>query len=246
MCVAGGEASGNKENVVQLWRSWIWYCKIQIRRNLTFNPFRVGLCDLPYPGMLPGLRNRVGGEGLFPSPSSHTTVRAVRHTAVCQNIGFSAFLALGGLFSPRISGTAIRLFFSFGRFLLPSPYSDIQPFSCVEFLPLWSVQPRFPLTMASADFCLYTTKSLSPVAALPLSRSIASSTDRPPRVRLYAFRSCSICIYVAIIFYSRGFCFTGNITLIAPPYMQFLSVCSNVCLQLLSDSQSPPTPLLFS
>ena len=29
--------------------------------------------------------NRVGGEGLFPSPSSHTTVRAVRHTAVCQN-----------------------------------------------------------------------------------------------------------------------------------------------------------------
>jgi uncharacterized protein YndB with AHSA1/START domain len=29
--------------------------------------------------------NRVGGKGLFPFPSSHTTVRAVRHTAVCQN-----------------------------------------------------------------------------------------------------------------------------------------------------------------
>jgi len=29
------------------------------------------------------LLNRVGGEGLFPSPSSHTTVRAVPHTAVC-------------------------------------------------------------------------------------------------------------------------------------------------------------------
>ena len=26
--------------------------------------------------------NRVGGKGLFPLPSSHTTVRAVRHTAV--------------------------------------------------------------------------------------------------------------------------------------------------------------------
>ena len=28
------------------------------------------------------LKNRVGSEGLFPSLSSHTTVRAVRHTAV--------------------------------------------------------------------------------------------------------------------------------------------------------------------
>ena len=28
------------------------------------------------------VQNRVGSEGLFPSLSSHTTIRAVRHTAV--------------------------------------------------------------------------------------------------------------------------------------------------------------------
>ena len=29
-----------------------------------------------------GIHNRVGGTGLIPVPTSHTTVRAVRHTAV--------------------------------------------------------------------------------------------------------------------------------------------------------------------
>jgi hypothetical protein len=29
--------------------------------------------------------NRVGSEGLFPSLTSHTTVRTVPYTAVCEN-----------------------------------------------------------------------------------------------------------------------------------------------------------------
>jgi len=41
---------------------------------------RLSLC--PPPLIIAGHDNRVGGTGLIPVPTSHTTVRAVRHTAV--------------------------------------------------------------------------------------------------------------------------------------------------------------------
>ena len=107
---------------------------------------------------------------------------------------------------------------------------------------------RFPLTMTSADFCQYPMTSLfcHQFAASPLARNSANITDRSLRVRIYTFSSCGHCIYVAILRTVKGFCFFCNITHITPPNMQFLFVGPNLCRQLLSDSQSPATPLLLA
>ena len=131
---------------------------------------------------------------------------------------------------------------------MPSSYSDIQSFSFVEVLLRLSMPSRFPLTMTSADFCQYPMTSLfcHQFAASPLARNSANITDRSLRVRIYTFSSCGHCIYVAILRTVKGFCFFCNITHITPPNMQFLFVGPNLCRQLLSDSQSPATPLLLA
>jgi len=69
---------------------------------------------------------------------------------------------------------------------------------------------------------------------------------RSLKVRSFAFYSCSLSIYNYVFCAVLGFCFFCNITHTYPPYMKFLFVGSNICRQLLSDSQSPTTPLLLA
>lgn len=69
---------------------------------------------------------------------------------------------------------------------------------------------------------------------------------RSLRVRLTAFHSCSLYIYLIVFCAVSGFCLLCNITHTTLPYMQFLFVGSNVCRQLPSDSPSRWTPLLLA
>lgn len=69
---------------------------------------------------------------------------------------------------------------------------------------------------------------------------------RSLRVRLFAFHSRSLCIYMIVFCVVSGFCLFGNITHTTLPYMQFLFVGSNVCRLLPSDSISRWTPLLLA
>jgi len=69
---------------------------------------------------------------------------------------------------------------------------------------------------------------------------------RYPGVRSYSFCPCSLFIYVEVFPTVSDFCFLYNILHSSPPCMKFLSVGSDICLQLLSDSQSPTTRLLLA
>jgi len=76
--------------------------------------------------------------------------------------------------------------------------------------------------------------------------SLCQLIIRSLRVRLSAFCSCSLLIYVLMLCTVLGLCFFCNITRINPPPMKFLFVGSNICRLLPSDSQSPTTPLLLA
>lgn len=128
---------------------------------------------------------------------------------------------------------------------MPSSYSNIRSFSLSEASPgvpgLVTRLLRSRLTSASTQLHHY-----NQFPALVFAHTSTRFTRRSPRVRIFAFRSSNRCIYVIIFRTVSGFCLCCNIALIIPPYMQFLFVGPNFCRQLLSDSQSPATPLLLA
>jgi hypothetical protein len=102
-------------------------------------------------------------------------------------------------------------------------------------------------TMTSADFCNIPPPSVYSFGYFFNIRScLRQLCYRSLRVSTSAFGSCSHCIYAVLIRTVWGFCFLCNITHSTTPYMHFLFVGSNLCRQLLSDSQSPTTPLLLA
>ena len=102
-------------------------------------------------------------------------------------------------------------------------------------------------TTTSADFCKIPPPSMYSFGYFFNIRSCLQQLFyRSLRVSISAFSSSSHCIYAVLFRTVWGFCFFCNITHSTTPYMHFLFVGPNLCRQLLSDSQSPVTPLLLA
>ena len=182
-------------------------------------------------------------------PTSHTTVRAVPHTAV------SCFLisrCVASCFQPSLRDTSLLFYcripsyrvnreFLFGHLTTKKTLKVAVIYCCTaRFSP--SLQTTRVLgTMTSADF-----------SRQALLRHGTSNTSSSPCVRETSsdkglfFPSYTHFIYTNHSEQLQDFDLFGNLIHGHMPYMKFLYVRPDVCRLLLSDSTSQWTPLLLA
>ena len=133
------------------------------------------------------------------------------------------------------------------QYLLPCITSVVTFIDCLPFIAdtldgfLCDAYFLFPLFFKEGESQQGSLCQMAYLALLSVSFSLRSLSVRP-----YAFYPCSLSISIYVFCSISGFCFFCNITHTYPFYMEFLYVISDIYRQLLSDSQSPTTPLLLA
>ncbi len=160
---------------------------------------------------------------------------------------FCILLSGSALSSCKQFSYVVRLYAFSLKHCTSFPYFNIKPFGSFVrppcFVSLTRLVSFLLWLLLTSDFTSIHRCIRSPHGH---STYLRQYNVRSLRVRSYAFYSCSLSIYVYVFCTVLGFCFFCNITHTYPPYMKFLFVGSNICRQLLSDSQSPTTPLLLT